>query len=115
MEKIEIARRYLAAVTAADPAAVSALFLEDGVLDDFVGGHHQGREEIEAFVRTWSAGQVGFSPPVRWFDEENRLTVYGYVQRPGEPDSDHVRWVFHFREFLIAHLGNSRILDFPEQ
>ncbi len=114
MEKIEIARRYLAAVAAADPKAVSALFLEDGVLDDFVGGHHAGREGIEAFVRTWSVGEVGFSEPVRWLDEGNRLTVYGHVQRPGEPESDHVRWVFHFRECRIAHLGNSKILDFPK-
>ena len=114
MEKIEIARCYLAAVAAADPKAVSALFAEDGVLDDFVGGHHAGREGIEAFVGTWRAGEVEFSPPVRWLDEGDRLTVYGHVQRPGESDSDHVRWVFHFREQQIAHLGNSKILDFPE-
>ena len=111
-EKIEIARSYLAAVAAADPEAVSSLFVEDGVLDDFVGGHHVGREGIEAFVGTWKTGQVGFSEPVRWLEEGDRLTVYGQVQRPGEPERDQVRWVFHFRGDRITHLGNSKIVGF---
>ena len=113
MEKLEVARRYLAAAAAADPQGVSGLFLSDGVIDDFVGGHHAGRERIEAFVRTWKAGEVGFSEPVRWLDEGDRLTLYGHVQRPGEPERDRVRWVFHFRGDRIAHLGNSKIADFP--
>jgi ketosteroid isomerase-like protein len=115
VEKLEVALRYLAAVAAADPQAVSGLFLADGVLDDFVGGHHAGRERIEAFVRTWKAGEVGFSEPVRCLDEGDRLTLYGHVQRPGEPERDRVRWVFHFRGDRIAHLGNSRIVDFPPE
>jgi len=56
---------------------------------------------------------VGFSEPVRWLDEGDRLTLYGHVQRPGEPERDRVRWVFHFRGDRIAHLGNSKIADFP--
>jgi hypothetical protein len=118
MEKIELARRYLAAVAAADRLAVSALFAEEGVIDDFVGGHHAGRREIEAFVNTWRAGDVEFSDPVAWIDEGGRITVYGYVQRPGEAERDHVRWVFHIEErageSTITHLGNSKIVSFPE-
>jgi len=113
MEKIDIARRYLAAVAAADPEAVSALFVEDGALDDFVGGHHVGHEGLRAFVGTWKAGEVGFSEPVHWIEEGDRLTVYGHVERPGEPERDDVRWVFHFRGDRISHLGNSKIVDIP--
>ncbi|MCP4906540.1 MAG: hypothetical protein GY910_16320 [bacterium] len=117
MQKIDLARLYLAAVTAADPNAVSALFTRDGVIDDFVGGRHLGRDAIERFVGTWSAGDVGFSDPVDWIEEGMRLAVYGFVQRPGEPERDHVRWVFHFEEAagecLITHLGNSKIVSFP--
>lgn len=114
MQKIEIARRYLEAVTEADPKAVSALFPEDGVIDDFLGGHHLGRAKIEAFISTWSAGEVGFSEPVQWIEEGDRLALYGHVQRPGEPERDDVRWVFHFRGDQIAHLGNSKIAGFPD-
>ena len=117
MEKIELARLYLAAVAAADPASVSALFTKDGVIDDFVGGHHAGRDEIEAFVGTWRAGDVEFSDPVAWIDEGGRIAVYGHVQRPGEPERDHVRWVFHIEtragKSAITHLGNSKIVSFP--
>ncbi len=119
MEKIDRAKLYLGAVTAADPGAVSALFTQDGVIDDFVGGHHAGREAIEVFVGTWSAGDVGFSDPVSWIEEGDRLAVYGYVQRPGEAERDSVRWVFHFEASdgpgLIAHLGNSKIVSFPSR
>ena len=66
-------------------------------------------------MSTWKAGQVAFSEPVRWLDTGDRLTLYGYVQRPGEPERDCVRWVFHFRGDLVAHLGNSKIVDFPRE
>ena len=113
MKKIEIARSYLAAVTAADPQAVCALFAANGVIDDFVGGHHAGHAAIEVFIGTWNPGDVGFSEPAHWIDEGSRLAVYGYVQRPGEAEQDHVRWVFHFAGDLISHLGNSKIMSFP--
>jgi len=115
VKRIDLAKRYLAAVAAADPKSVSALFVEDGVIDDFVGGHHVGHSEIEAFVGTWSAGDVGFSDPVDWIEEGERLAVYGTVQRPGEPERDHVRWVFHFEGDVITHLGNSKIVSFPSK
>ena len=113
--RIEIAKRYLAAVSAADADAVCALFTEDGVLDDFVGGHHVGHDGLRAFLSTWKAGEVGFSDPARWIEEDDRLVVFGYVERPGEPERDVVRWVFHLRGARIRHLGNSKIVSIPDE
>jgi ketosteroid isomerase-like protein len=113
MDRIDIARRYLAAVAAADADAVCTLFDEDGVIDDFVGGHHVGHAGLRTFLGTWSAGEVGFSEPVEWIEEGDRLVVFGTVQRPGVPERDRVRWIFHLNGDRIAHLGNSKIESFP--
>ena len=57
MERLEIARRYLISVAAADPEAVSGLVLENGVLDEgerhTLAGHVQRPAEPERDRVRW--------------------------------------------------------------
>ena len=107
--KLEIARRYLEGLRSADSALVSSLFREDGVIDDYTGGHHLGRPGIEAFVRGLQPGQVYISEPEVWLEEGDRLTLWGRIGLVDEESREDVRWIFHFDGDRIAHLGNSRV------
>jgi hypothetical protein len=109
MARIDIARRYLEALRTADARAASALFREDGVIDDYVGGHHVGRRGIEAFIGGLGAGRVFVSEPEGALEEADRLTLYGRVGWAAEDHRERVRWIFHFAGDRVSHLGISRV------
>ena len=113
MSKIYVAKCYLAALRSADAEAATALFLEDGAIDDFVGGHRVGRRGIEELFRQVKATPVFVSEPEHWIEEGNRLAVYGYLGLADGETRDRVRWIFHFEGARISHLGNTRVDHFP--
>lgn len=101
-------RVYLDRLAAGDGPGVAELFAEDGVIDDFSGGHHEGRAAIDAFVRA-RAGNLTVDGPLNVISRGDRVNVYGRVVRPGQETAP-VRWVFHFDGAEISHLGNSRVV-----
>ena len=115
MKRLEIARRYFETLRSADPRKVSSLFREDGVLDDYTGGHHRGREGVEAFVGHLEPGQVFVSEPVHWLEDGERLTVYARIGPAASDAREGARWIFHFDGEKIAHVGVTRVDSFPSQ
>ena len=113
MTRLEIARRYFDTLRSADPGTVSALFREDGVLDDYTGGHHRGWEGIETFVGQLEPGQVYISEPVHTLEDRERLTVFARIGPAASQDHEDARWVFHFDGEKIAHVGVTRVDTFP--
>jgi len=111
MERIELARRYFDRLVAGDGAGAAALFSEDGAIDDYLGGHHSGRDGIQRFIDSVIPGAVTLDAPLYAFEEADRLNVYGTLLRPGESEADRVRWVFHFKGTLASHLCNSRVVE----
>ena len=112
MADTSIAERYFTALCSADGNLASSLFAEDGVLDDYRGGHHAGREEIREFISTRPLRTLRMLGPV--YASGPRLTVY--VQRGYEDGSSRtVRFVFTRTGELIQHLCNSLIEFVPEQ
>lgn len=111
MKRIDVARRYFERVVAGDGAAVAALFTESGAIDDYAGGHHPRHPGIQRFIDAITPGMLTMNAPLHWFEEEDRLNVYGRVLRPGEPEFDDVRWVFHFKGALVSHLSNSKVFE----
>lgn len=111
MERLDLARRYFELVVAGDGDGVASLFTEDGVIDDFAGGHHFGRPGIKAFIDAIEPGSLRMDAPLHGFEEADRLNVYGHVLRPGEAELDDVRWVFHFKGSRVSHLCNSKVFE----
>ena len=112
MAEPSIAELYFSALCSADGDLASSLFAEDGVLDDFRGGHHAGREEIRAFISSRPRRTLRMLGPV--YVNGPRLTVY--VQRNHEDGSSRtVRFVFTRTGELIQHLCNSAIEFVPDQ
>ena len=107
----EIAASYLHALPRADGDAIAELFAVDGVLDDFGGGHHVGRERIREFVNEMP-GDLIIDGPVKMLEDRYRINAYGILRRspaaargPLEPQM--IRWVFHIADGKIQHLSNS--------
>ena len=112
MAETSIAERYFTALCSADGDLASSLFAEDGVLDDFRGGHHAGRAEIREFISSRPLRTLRMLGPV--YVNGPRLTAY--VQRNHEDGSSRtVRFVFTRTGELIQHLCNSVIESVPEQ
>ena len=111
MQRLDVARRYFELVVVGDGDAVASLFTEDGVIDDFAGGHHVGRSGIKAFIDAIEPGSLRMDAPLHEFEEADRLNVYGHVLRPGEAEADDVRWVFHFKGVRVSHLCNSKVFE----
>ena len=113
MKQLEIAERYFDTLRSADPRIVSSLFREDGVLDDYLGGHHRGWKGIEAFVGRLEPGQIHVSEPVHWLEDGERLTVFARIGLASSEEHEDARWIFHFEEQKIAHVGVTRVDSFP--
>ena len=102
---------YFKALQTHDGALAASLFTADGVIDDFRGRHHGGREAIQRFI-----GQV---PMLKleylseFIAQAPRVTVYGRITYPGV-ESVLIRWVFSAGQGDdIAHVSNSRIEHIP--
>jgi SnoaL-like domain len=121
---LDVAQRYLGALAAGDGELAASLFTADGVIDDGLGRHWEGRDEIRGFISTPRSLVV--DAPSHVFSKGDRVIAYGHLTLP----DDHVtyellrpqqgdgrvkfRWVFHFKDSLISHLSNSFLKFIPE-
>lgn len=106
-----IVSRYLEAMSAANGDAASALFAEDGVIDDYRGGHRAGREVIREFINGRPPRTIEFLSDV--IEQGPRLTVYTQMHYE-DGRSKTVRFIFTVHGDLIEHLINSDIEFVPE-
>lgn len=106
-----IIEQYFQALQARDGSLAASLFAEDGVIDDFRGRHHAGREAIAAFIGQVPTLELEF--PCAPVTHARRVAVYGNILYPGQAPVL-VRWVFTAENGLIGHLCNSRIELIPE-
>ncbi len=106
-------QRYFEALSTHNGALAASLFTEKGVIDDFRGKHHAGRQNIEAFINQVPELTLDFQSD--FIEEPPRVTAYGHILYPGK-EPVLVRWVFSSSEGgLIAHLNNSRIELVPPE
>lgn len=99
-------RAYFQALRDADGDAAAALFSEDGVLDDLMGGQHVGRPGVATFIDRRPALSLEESLYVTVLPD--RINHYGLIHFADGVEMK-VRWSFSFRDREIAHLGNSRV------
>lgn len=110
--RADVCRRYFDALQTGAGVAAADLFTPRGVLDDLLGGHHQGRTQIRDFIDRRPSLHV--QGPLRVLASGDRLNVYGaleFATGPGFP----VRWIFSFEGDAIRHLSISRIRPAPEK
>lgn len=103
--------RYFDALQTHDGKLAASLFTVDGVIDDFRGRHHAGRETIEKFISQVPELQVEILS--RFIEEAQRVTVYGQLTYSGG-QIILVRWVFSGAD-QIEHLCNSNIEHVPAE
>lgn len=101
---------YFRALGSADGALAASLFAEDGVIDDFRGRRHRGREAIEAFLSNVPAMDLDILPGI--YETPPRFAAYGTLTHHGKSPRS-VRWVFTFEAGKIAHVVNSDIEFMP--
>lgn len=105
--------RYFEALGTHNGALAASLFTEDGVIDDFRGRHHAGRQAIEKFIGQVPTLELDFASG--FIEELPRVTAYGRILYPGK-EPVLIRWVFTAGEGdRIAHLSNSRIELVPPE
>ena len=111
-EAEEVVRRYLVAMGTGDAATVRSLFLDDGVIDDFKGGHRVGGEDIERFMTQRPHRVIDLVGQV--LSEGRRFTAYTRMTFD-DGRSMLVRFIFTMSGDLIEHLCNSSVEFVPEQ
>lgn len=104
--------RYFEALRTRNGALAASLFTEQGVIDDFRGRHHSGKQAIEKFIDQVPPLELHFLS--EFIEEPPRITVYGRITY-SDTDSVLIRWVFTGEGEHIAHLNNSRIEDVPPE
>jgi hypothetical protein len=104
--------RYLTGMSAGDGPSVVALFVDDGVIDDYLGGHRAGRLDIERFMNNRPHRDIDIVG--RILVEGRRVTAYTTMSY-ADGRSVTVRFVFTMRDGLIEHLCNSSIAFVPEE
>jgi SnoaL-like domain len=107
-----IAHRYLTAMATANGAAASALFTENGILDDYRGGHRAGRHVIKEFIDARGPRTVDLLSEV--LQHGNRLTVYTHMDY-ADGRVKTVRFTFSIVDGHIEHLCNSDIEFVPSE
>lgn len=107
-----IVGRYLNALATADGKLARSLFVEDGVLDDYRGGHRAGGAVIERFIDARPPRTIELLSDV--IAEGHRLTVYAQLDYT-DGRSALVRFIFTAPDELIVHLCNSRIEFVPTE
>lgn len=110
MDQRELVGAYFDCLQRGDGPGAAALFCPDGVLDDGNGGHHDGPDQIIAFIGSLAAGVT--VEQVRVIERPARVTVFGRVGS-AELSMSTFRWIFHLRDGRIAHLGNSFVASLP--
>ena len=105
-------QRYFEALRTHNGALAASLFTETGVIDDFRGRHHAGKQAIEKFIGQVPTLELDFLSG--FIEEAPRVTVYGRINYPGK-ESVLIRWVFTADGDQIAHLCNSRVEHVPAE
>ncbi len=105
-----IVHRYLTALATSDGKLARSLFTEDGVIDDYRGGHRAGGDVIENFIDARPPRTIDLLSDV--IVDGPRLTVYTGMDYP---DGRHktVRFLFTAQGDHIEHLCNSDIEFVP--
>jgi hypothetical protein len=98
--------RYLRGLELGDGPGVAAMFVPDGTIDDFRGGHRSGREAVAEFIT--GRRDLAVEAPLNLMQSGDRVNVYGRVVY-ADGEVAQVRWVFHFDGELISHVCNSRV------
>jgi hypothetical protein len=113
MTQMETVREYLHCLGARDGSGAAALFSETGVMDDANGRHHVGRQAVQGLLDA-SPNDMRVNAPLHHIEEGKRVVVYGILNGAMfGPAGAKMRWVFHFENGRIAHLGNSFVNVFP--
>ncbi|MEV6639574.1 nuclear transport factor 2 family protein [Amycolatopsis sp. NPDC051371] len=112
MADSSIVHHYLEAMCSANGARAAALFTEDGVLDDYRGGHRAGRDVIRKFIDARPPRTLDFLSDV--IRRGPRLTVYTHMNYE-DGRSKTVRFIFTAPGDLIEHLCNSEIEFVPPE
>lgn len=98
--------RYLQGLVAGDGPRVAAMFVPEGTIDDFRGGHRAGRASVAEFIS--ARRDLIVEAPLNLIQTGDRVNVYGRVVY-ADGEVAQVRWVFHFNGELIRHVCNSRV------
>lgn len=105
-----IVEQYLRALATSDGKLARSLFVEDGVIDDYRGGHRAGGAVIEDFIGSRPPRTIELLSYV--IVEGPRLTVYTRMVYVDGRDKT-VRFVFTAPGERIEHLCNSDIEFVP--
>jgi len=112
MTQMEVVRQYLSCLAVRNGKGAAALFSEKGVMDDANGRHHVGRAGIQGLLDTALSDMV-VNAPIHHIEEGNRVVVYGTLNGAMfTSEGAKMRWVFHFENGQIIHLGNSFVTVF---
>jgi len=74
--------RYFEALSTHNGRLAASLFTENGVIDDFRGRHHAGRNRIETFIDQVPTLTLAFVSD--FIEEPPRITAYGHIRYPGK-------------------------------
>lgn len=109
-----IVRRYLKAMQSADGALAASMFTEDGVIDDYRGGHRVGREVIREYLGARPYRTIDFLSDV--ISEGSRLTSYATMNYTDGRGRKLVRFIFTIAsDGAIEHLCNSSVDFVPDE
>ena len=107
-----IVTQYLTAMALADGAAVRSLFTEDGVIDDYRGGHRRGGAVIEEYMNGRPARTIDLVGDI--VIEGCRITAYTRMAY-GDGRDLTVRFIFTMVADRIGHLCNSSVEFVPDE
>jgi hypothetical protein len=114
MKQLAIVREYLRCLAVRNGSGASALFSETCAMDDANGRHHVGRQGVKGVLDSAISDMV-VNAPLHHIEEGKRVVVYGTLNGAMfGPEGAKMRWVFHFENGQIAHLGNSFVNVFPD-
>jgi SnoaL-like domain len=111
MADTSIVRRYLKAMQSADGEQAAGMFTPAGVLDDYRGGHHLGRDVIREYLDERPFRTIDFLTEV--IPEGSRLTAYATMNYDDGRGRKLVRFIFTLDNGAIAHLCNSSVEYVP--
>jgi len=119
-----IVQKYLNALADGDGQVAASLFTENGVIDDGLGRHWEGRDQIRGFISR--PRKLAVEAPSHVIYGPQRLVAFGHLTLPLDHTTFDLlrpqdgkgrlkfRWVFHFSGSLISHLSNSFLRLIPE-
>lgn len=107
-----IVSQYLTAMGTGNGTLVRSLFTDDGVIDDYLGGHRAGGVQIETFMNARPRRLIELVG--RILVEGDRVTAYTRMEYQ-DGRAFLVRFIFAMKGDRIQHLSNSSITFVPEE